>query len=405
MSFHPSSQILSNYADILVNFALNGGKGVKKGEVVFLQIPESAKPLLLPLYQTVLKAQAHPIIQYLPVEFEKEFFSLASDDQISFFPSLFLKGKIQQADHIITILAETDLHELEGVDPLKIMIRNQSLKPYKDWRDLKESKGKFTWTLGLYGTSAMAKEAGMTIKSCWNQIIRACYLDDPNPLTRWQTTQSSIRRLTRKLNNLPIDTLHIRGQDTDLTLKLGSHRLWLGCDGRNIPSFEIFTSPDCRYTEGHIFFDQPLYRDGNLVKNIYLEFRQGRVVKATASYGEKWLHQMLKVPNADLIGEFSLTDKRFSRINHFMAETLYDENFGGRFGNCHLALGSSFHDCYSGNPVKLNKNSWVSLGFNDSALHTDIISTTDRIVTATLKSGKEITVYQNGQFLPSLLTC
>ena len=56
------------------------------------------------------------------------------------------------------------------------------------------------------------------------------------------------------------------------------------------------------------------------------------------------------------VGEFSLTDKRFSKINRFMASTLYDENYGGRYGNCHLAVGSSYTDSFDGDPAKLTKD-------------------------------------------------
>ena len=107
---------------------------------------------------------------------------------------------------------------------------------------------------------------------------------------------------------------------------------------------------------------------------------------------------MIASPNANKVGEFSLTDKRFSKITKFMAETLYDENVGGPFGNTHIALGDSYHDCYKGDRSKLDKKDWDKLGFNDSSVHTDIISTTDRVVTAYLRNGKEKVLYRNGEF-------
>src|SRR6185436_17176386 len=105
----------------------------------------------------------------------------------------------------------------------------------------------------------------------------------------------------------------------DLWVKLGEKRAWMGGSGRNIPSFEIFTSPDWRGTEGWIKFNQPLYRYGNVVSGIGLHFKKGVVVKATATQGNELLKSMLKSRNADKLGEYSLTDKRFSRITHAMA--------------------------------------------------------------------------------------
>jgi aminopeptidase len=98
------------------------------------------------------------------------------------------------------------------------------------------------------------------------------------------------------------------------------------------------------------------------------------------------------------MGEFSLTDRRFSKIDKFMANTLYDENFGGAYGNCHIALGSSYSDTYAGNAAKLTKTARKELGFNDSALHWDLVNTEKKKVTARLADGSEILIYENGQF-------
>lgn len=394
----PSVKILDKYADVLVKFALNSGNGVKKNEVVFLQVPESAKPLLVSLQRSVLKAGAHPIIQYLPDEMSREFYQLASPNQLKFFPATFMKGRVRQADHFLMILAETNYHELEGIDPHLIMERNLVFKPYKDWRDKKENNGKLTWTIGLFPTPAMAAEAKLTLRQAWQQVIKACYLNFSDPVKKWQQVQKKSESIRQKLNKLEIVEVNIKAKDTDLNITIGQNRQWLGGGGRNIPSFEIFTSPDWRGTNGYIFFDQPLYRQGNLIKNIRLVFKDGKVVEATAGYGEDFLKELIKIKNSDKIGEFSLTDKRFSKIDKFMAETLYDENFGGPFGNTHIALGSSYKDTFTGKLNKLSTQDWQDLGYNDSSVHTDIIATSDRVVTATLKSGKKIILYKDGQF-------
>jgi len=107
---------------------------------------------------------------------------------------------------------------------------------------------------------------------------------------------------------------------------------------------------------------------------------------------------MLKTTNADKLGEFSLTDSRMSRISHIMAETLFDENIGGPFGNTHVAIGMAYKDCYKGQAAKLTEADWAKRGYNDSAEHTDMISTSDRTVTAMLASGQKLVIYQNGRY-------
>ena len=81
-----------------------------------------------------------------------------------------------------------------------------------------------------------------------------------------------------------------------------------------------------------------------------------------------------------------------------MANTLFDENYGGSNGNCHVAVGASYADTYDGDPAKLNKARKVALGFNDSALHWDLVNTEKKRVTAHLKNGRRITIYENGKF-------
>ena len=399
MTYQPSEEVLKKYADVLVKFALNNYEGVKPGEVVYLQVPECAKPLLTHLRRSVIEAGANPIVQYIPDDFQREFYELASEEQLSFFPSKFFKGLVDEIDHSVFIIAETNKKELEGVDSAKIMLRQKSFKPYLDWRDAKESAGKFTWTLAMYATQAMADEVNMTLEEYWQEIIQACFLNESDPVSKWKEVTAFIEDTKHKLDELQIESLHIVSDRTDLTVKLGDGRKWMGGSGRNIPSFEVFISPDWRGTNGHIQFTEPLYRYGNIITDAYLEFTDGLVTKATASSGEAILKDMIATENADKIGEFSLTDARCSKITKFMAETLFDENVGGKFGNTHVALGRAYKDSYPGNPSTVSDEEWDRLGYNNSVVHTDIVSTENRVVTATLKDGSTVVIYKDGQFV------
>ena len=122
------------------------------------------------------------------------------------------------------------------------------------------------------------------------------------------------------------------------------------------------------------------------------------MTEASASENEELLQEMLATENANRVGEFSLTDSRLSRITHFMAETLFDENMGGPFGNTHIAVGKSIQQCYDGNAEELSPGDWERLGFNESVIHTDIVSTTDREVTAVMRDGSRRTIYASGRF-------
>jgi len=395
----PASKILERYASVLIDYALANGKGVKPREVVYLQYDSPALPLALTVYQHILNKGANVILKQYNESFEKVFFQTANNDQLDFFPKKFQKSLINLIDHRIYLIAPKDPFYLKEINPKKIVRANQHKTQIRKWLFDKEDKGKLTWTLCLYGTEEMAKEAGLSLGQFWNQIINACYLDQKNPIIQWQRVYKKIHEIRDKLNLLPIDKIHIKAKKTDLWLKLGEKRKWVGGSGQNIPSFEIFTSPDWRGTNGYIFFDLPLYRYGNLIKDIYLEFKQGRVVKAKANKNEQLLKQIIKQKNADKVGEFSLTDKRLSRIDQFMANTLYDENYGGKFGNTHLALGTSYHETFTGKVKEQKTSDWNKLGFNESAEHMDIIAKQDRVVEVVLHDKSKKLIYRKGQFM------
>ena len=399
MAYTPSAEILDRYADVLVNFALGGGRGIARGDVVRITVSEEAKPLYVALRNTVLRAGGTYISNYLPADVGREEFELASVEQLSTFHRRYLRGLADTIDHSVAIHSTTDLREFEGIDPKKILLVRKTNEPYRQWLNTKENAGRYTWTLALYGTAAMAREAGISLEQYWEQIIYACYLDDPQPIRRWKELAREQNRVKRALDRLEIERLHVEADDIDLWIGVGPGRSWLGGSGRNIPSFEIFTSPDWRTTEGTVHFSEPLYRYGSRIEDIRLRFERGEVVEATAATNEELLTAMIASdPGARRVGEFSLTDGRASRITRFMADTLFDENRGGPQGNMHIAVGSAYKDAYPGDRATLTKREWKALGYNDSSVHTDVVSTTRREVTAHLPGGRTRVIYRDGQF-------
>ncbi len=207
-----------------------------------------------------------------------------------------------------------------------------------------------------------------------------------------------IDAVKRRLDALRMEKLHVTGPDANLWIALGKKRIWEGGGGANIPSFEIFTSPDWRGTEGWMRFNQPVYAGGNLVRGVELHFKRGKVMSARAAHGEKFLKELVKTPNGDKVGEFSLTDKRFSKITKFMATTLYDENIGGPNGNTHIALGTRSMIVMTAIPRRLRRLT----GRNSASTIRPCIRISFRrpqgLVTAYLKNGKEKVIYKDGMF-------
>jgi aminopeptidase len=397
--------LLRKYAQVMVHYALNNGKGINKGDTVFLVGQECTKDLFMAIAKEVYEAGGNLITNYQPDNIRdnslvRYLLQNGSEEQIGFFAAPYWKGIVEATDHILFIISEPDIHYLEGLPASKISRMNSARAPYMKMREKKEQEGKLSWSLCLYGTQSMADEAGISLDEYWEQIIEACYLREDDPVAKWKKVQAEIEEIKDKLDALEIETVHIKGDDTDLHIRIGAHRKWLSGGGKNIPSFEIFTSPDWRGTNGSIRFNQPLYYSGKRIAGVSLRFENGVVAASSATENEDALKEMIAQENADKVGEFSLTDKRHSRITKFMATTLFDENMGGKFGNTHIALGNAYKDTFSGDLSSVTEEQWADMGYNSCPkVHTDIISTTNRTVTALLRNGSEKIIYKDGQFV------
>lgn len=369
------------------------------GDRVLLRFDLEALPLAEALYPLLLEKGLLPVVRmnFTP-SLEKTFYGRGSEAQITDVPP----GDRELTEHLnglVSLIAPASLTHLAGVDPAKIGAAAVARKFLRDIMEKREQKSQFGWTLCAWPTAAMAEASGQTLDEYAAQIKRACFLDQPDPAARWAEVFAQAQEVKAWLNSLSIASLRVESAGTDLTLTPGAERRWLGVSGHNIPSFEIFLSPDWRGTRGTYFADQPSYRSGNLVRGVRLTFEDGSVTSAAAEEGEAFVQKQLAMdPGASRLGEFSLTDRRHSPIAAFMANTLFDENFGGANGNCHVAVGASYSDTYAGDQTSLDEAKKKALGFNDSALHWDLVNTEKKTVTARLTDGASLVIYEDGQF-------
>ncbi len=384
-----------------MNFGLGAGAPLRAGRTVLVRAPQVAKPLYAEICLAVWRAGGNVIHDYRPDDGgphdpSAAMLELASEAQLDFLPDHAQTALVEQLDHVIAIRALSEPQSLVTADPARLMRRNRALRPFNQRLYAKEHEGRLSWTLAIYGTAGMATEAGLTLAEYWAQIISGCALDAPDPIARWRAVNDELRRRCGALDQLGIQSLHLEGEDVDLRVRIGPGRRWIGGAGRNMPSYEIYTSPDWRGTEGWIRFNRPLYRFGSRITGITLCFRNGRVILATAASNQALLDELLASPGADRLGEFSLTDGRLSPVAHFMADTLFDENARG---NTHVAVGAALQETYPGDATRMTKRDWDRLGFNlPAAVHTDMVSTTERAVTATLADGTRKLIYAGDRF-------
>ena len=391
---------LEKYADVLL-WALRTAKKVsmKKNEIVLIQYDLPALKLAEVLYGRLLDLGMRPV-QRMSATFgmEHSFYAKANDKQLTFIAP----GDKELFENIggrIYLRAPQSLTHLKDIDPAKIGKAIVSRKPLKDIMDKREELRRYSWTLCMLPTEELARQAKMSLKQYAAQVVKGCYLDKDDPVAEWTRIHHDVTAIKKRLNALKVKHFHMESARMDLRITPGEKRKWAGVSGHNVPSFEIFLSPDWRGTQGVYFANLPSFRSGNYIEEVSITFEKGKAVKIKAKEGEEFVKKQLAMdPGASRIGEFSLTDRRYSRIDRFMADTLFDENFGGKEGNCHLALGSSYSDTYDGDPATLTAAMKKKLGFNDSALHWDLVNTERKTVTAHLTNGKKITIYDRGVF-------
>lgn len=394
-------QQLENYADVLWWGLTTARRSpFRTNDVVQIRYHAGAVKLAEVLYRKLVEMGLHAVPRCnLTPAMELSLYQLSRSRQLDFVTP----GEDQLSRRLngtIFLNAPESLTHLSAADPKKISRAALAAKPLRAILERREAAGAYSWTLCMLPTAELARQAGISLKQYTRQVVQACFLDSDRAVSEWREIHHRAAEIKRGLDALPVVGIHLESASSDLRLSLGSKRRWAGVSGRNIPSFELFVSPDWRGTQGVFSSDLPSFRNGNIVREVRLEFKQGRLVKASAREGEAFLRKQLAMDaGAGRVGEFSLTDRRFSRINRFMANTLYDENFGGAYGNCHIALGSSYSNTYAGDPRRLSAALRAELGFNSSALHWDFINSEAKRVTAVLKDGARTVIYENGEFL------
>jgi len=344
MSGDPKVQ---NLAKILVGYSTE----VKEGEVVSIDGESAAAPLLLAVYEEVLKAGANPVMNIALDGQIAAYFKHAGDRQLEWI-SPFAEWMVDHADVRIAIGATTNTRELSGVPPERQSLR-QSVTGDLMTRAMKRSaEGDFRWVYTIFPTSAYASEAEMSLADYEDFYYGACLATDGDPLTTWKRASQETERLAEWIEGH--EEVRITAPGTDIKLGIAG-RKFIPCVGdHNMPDGEFFTGPLEDATEGEISFHLPAVIGGREVSGVRLKFEAGEVVDATAERGEEFLIAQLDTDaGARILGELGIGTNY--GIDRGTREVLLDEKIGG---TVHLAFGQAYPE---------------SGGTNESAVHTDLV--------------------------------
>lgn len=344
MSGDPKVQ---NLAKILVGYSTQ----VKEGEVVSIDGENAAAPLLLAVYEEVLKAGGNPVLNVALDGQIAAYFKHASDKQLEWI-SPFAEWMVDHADVRIAIGATTNTRELSGVPPERQSLR-QSVTGDLMTRAMKRSAaGDFRWVYTIFPTSAYASEAEMSLADYEEFYYGACLADDGDPLTAWKRASEETERLAGWIEGH--EEVRITAPGTDIRLGIAG-RKFIPCVGdHNMPDGEFFTGPIEDATEGEVSFHLPAVIGGREVSGVRLKFEAGKVVDASAERGEEFLIAQLDTDDgARTLGELGIGTNY--GIDRGTREVLLDEKIGG---TVHMAFGQAYPE---------------SGGTNESAVHTDLV--------------------------------
>ncbi|QGY41686.1 aminopeptidase [Pseudodesulfovibrio cashew] len=391
---------IENYAEVLL-WALGETRAepLKKRDVVLIRYDIPGLALAEAVYARLMDAHLYPVPVAMPTpQMEMERYLNSSYGQLLFQPPG-VPEMYRQAAGVINILAPEMLTHLSTVDPRTIAEARRADAANRRILERRKNAGSLGWTTCIYPTEALAVASGMTLEEYAYALQRACWLNMPSPLREWKRIQREVNEICAWLDSLDVRSLRVESEDVDLIVPVGDNRRFVGVSGTNIPGYEIYFAPDARGVSGTYYADQPTLRYGHLVMGVALDFSDGIAARTEAARGQIFLqNQLYSDAGARRVGEFSLTDKRFSRVDKFMAHTLLDENFGGEHGNCHIALGGSVLESFTVPTEMLTPELEYEFGLNSSDMHWDLVNTQPKRVTARLGSGEPRLIYENGSF-------
>ena len=338
---------MQGLAKILVGYSTK----VKEGEIVSIDGESAAEPLLAAIYEEVLKAGAHPILQMSVDGQAATYFKHAADAQLDWVSPV-AEWMVDNVDVRLSVGASTNTRELSAVPPERQTRRQAAMGDLMSRAMERSANGGFRWCYTLFPTSAYASEAEMSTEDYEDFYYTACLASDPDPLTAWERASSETRRLSEWIEGR--EEVHVTGPGTDIRLGIAG-RKFIPCVGdHNMPDGEFFTGPVEDSVEGEVSFHLPAVIGGREVSGVRLRFESGKVVDASAERGEEFLIKLLDTDDgARRLGELGIGTNY--GIDRGTLEVLLDEKIGG---TVHMAVGHSYPE---------------SGGVNESAVHTDLV--------------------------------
>jgi aminopeptidase len=374
----PVSQTdLETYADLVVKVALN----VEPGQTVGI----SSYVEHAPFVREVAKAAYGAGARYVDVSYSDEYVRLATienapDDVLGWSPPWLLDRR-RSMEHAayLTVRGHPDPQLFDGVDGARLakgrlheldaIVLNQVTRRLVNWAIVAfPTEG---WAKTVFGEPDLDR--------LWEAIRRTVRLDESDPVAAWNEHVDRLRARASALNDRRFDAIRFRGPGTDLTVGLHTGSTWQSAREEtvfgvshvpNMPTEEVYTTPDARRTEGTVRSTRPLFLQGTIVEGLEIRFEGGRAVDVQAERGADVVRTQVETDEGSAtLGEVALVDgsSRVGQTGITFFDTLFDEN-----ATSHIAYGQGFSSTVAG-AEELTADEQAEQGISTSSLHTDFM--------------------------------
>ncbi|MFR8286306.1 MAG: aminopeptidase [Christensenellaceae bacterium] len=321
------------------------------------------------------------------------------------------KARMQDmVDHLpVRIFIESeDPDGLRGINPKYFKAFAARIKISKPYRDAIDNKHQ--WCIAAVPGEAWAKKVHpelskrAAVEQLWKDILYTARADGEDPIADWEEHNRDLKARSKYLNDLHLRELRYHSANgTDFKVGLiptaefhaGRDKTMQGVVyDPNMPTEEVFTSPDRRTAEGIVYATKPLSYQGQLIENFSVRFEKGRAVEVKAEKGQDVLEQIISMDEGcHYLGECALVPKEspIHQSGLLFYNTLFDENAA-----CHLALGFGFDECVKGFE-NMTKEELYEIGVNDAGNHTDfMIGSDDLSIDGVDEHGNVHPIFRNG---------
>lgn len=391
---------VDRYAELIVRVGVN----VQPEQRVFINAFVEHADFVRALARAAYRAGASYVdAQYGDTYLRRSMIENVDDETLTWSPPWFVDRMHDAADGgaLITVVGDPDPELLADLDQTRV----GKARMIEMIGELRVGQGtrSMSWTFAACPTTGWAEQVfgEPDVERLWGAVAATVGLDEPDPVAGWREHTARLRERAAQLNEREFDALRYSGPGTELTVGLLPEHRWIGGGTEttygafhvpNMPTEEVFTTPDRRRADGRIRSTLPLQLGGTVVRDLVFELKDGRIVDVSASAGADAVRAQLATDeNAPHLGEVALVDgsSRVGKTGITFFNTLFDEN-----ATCHIAFGSAIEPATEGLDG-LDPGAMLERGFNISAVHTDfMVGGPDVTITGRTRDGGEVTIIE-----------